>query len=1559
MKKQYFSKFIFVLLLALITSNIFSQNCTVNAGVPIQWCPGEQMKLFGNVTGLYNGATITWSQISGPAVTIGNTNSLTTTCGTATAGATYVFRISATCQDANVVTNNVTYTVVAATPTPPPANAGITINANCLQWGSTIPLNATAAPLGFIGTWSIVSGGQGSFSNVNSPTATFTPSQQSPGNPGWVCPTNTSSYVLRWTLVSTTPPPAQCPSAQISTFANVTVNVAMWNLVDARAVTPGCGNATTDVQLYGTCRGTGTSQWTLISGPVGYTFTPNAAQNVTLTNPPSGSYTFRYTVTAGSPACTAGFKDVSFNVSGGANFAVTTSNANAGNIQAGVCAGVTIPSLLQLSANLPNVGETGTWSQIAGGTAVVFSNINSNTSTISGMTNAGAPYTFRWTITNALGCSNFSDIIYKTVPAFTPSPISASNLCNASVATGGGTSICSPNIKTQLALSVATNIPKNDGWYMEGYFLDAKPEGSPLTLGYRSKVLFSYITPTLYYSEAMEASCANMGLALIMSNNSFTSFMEFSSYIQRSISSFTGTYSGTVRLKNLYCSNEVSVPFTIEVSHDVSAANAGTDQNLACNVTTTNLAGNDPILTTPFFGAGRWEQISGPNTAVLADKFNRSSQISALIPGTYSFKWTIHPGIGTCPPKQDTVLIRVSAASPDDISAGPDQTVCFGTPTQMTATLTVAGSIQAMLTNTGSTGSWTQVSGPAGATLSAPNEPSTEVSGLLANSVYVFRFTASNFCGNKIDEITINTNNTQGPSKADAGANACLATGTTTLNLSAIAPTFGTGTWTKLNPGDPGTITTPSANTTTVTGVTTSGVYGYIYTVATGGCSSSKDTVYISNSGVLTTPNAGPDRNICANSGISAFTLAGNAITNGTGKWEQISGPTGSNFSNINSPTSTVTVNANGSYLFKWGVTNGACPAIADTVKINFFNRPDPAVITTLNTDLCGPSNGVASLNAQPVTTGVGAWSIINGVGNISSPSSNATTATLQPGTNTIRWSVNALSGVCPSSYDDVIVTYSPNALARDTAFCKATNALIKGSHKGTATSGTWTLINQPGGSPAVTITPQGTQDSIASVGPLVPGVYTFRWTVVHPTCGTTFDDMTLTIDDVSDPNAGIDLCDTVGTSITLSGNAIPVGATATWTRFSAPSGAGTGTFTNATSANASYNITPVSSYLPGTYNFQYQFTKGSCQVRDYVQIRAITNVNAGTNIIQCNTSTFTLNGTALVAGEIGTWTKLNVGDPGTITNINLRNTTVTSLNPGDSINLIWKATTTEGCEKGDTVALVNRINTIANGIPASTSYCDNPSGLNLNGNDPSPGIGSWSMVSAPAGAPAIIWTNQNTQNASIKNLTNGSYTFRYTITNSPCSPSTNDVIINSTCASLPIRLQSFSTKEENCKAILNWVSETEDNFKHYEVEYSKDGINFVTKGTVLPLGNNSQYKFTYTPQLGKSYFRLKMVENDGKTTYSTILPLNIVCGANAIVIYPNPANDVININIKGYASKVKMNLNDYSGSTILIKRLSNGSNQIDCKNIPAGIYTIVLSDENGSVDIRKITVIH
>jgi hypothetical protein len=179
------------------------------------------------------------------------------------------------------------------------------------------------------------------------------------------------------------------------------------------------------------------------------------------------------------------------------------------------------------------------------------------------------------------------------------------------------------------------------------------------------------------------------------------------------------------------------------------------------------------------------------------------------------------------------------------------------------------------------------------------------------------------------------------------------------------------------------------------------------------------------------------------------------------------------------------------------------------------------------------------------------------------------------------------------------------------------------------------------------------------------------------------------------------------------------------------------------------------------------------------------------------------------------------------------------------------------------------------------------------------------------------------------------------------------------TLSILPVRLTSFTATASNCNILLNWATAAEDNLKQYEVQQSTDGVNYTTVSTLQGTGSNSKYNFTNSINEGQYFYRLKIVDKDGKLTYSNVATVNAVCTDKSIVVYPNPAKDVLNINISGYKGKIQASLYDGKGQLISISQFVNGKNSISVSALAAGLYTLSIRDEVGNTSNKKINVAH
>lgn len=172
----------------------------------------------------------------------------------------------------------------------------------------------------------------------------------------------------------------------------------------------------------------------------------------------------------------------------------------------------------------------------------------------------------------------------------------------------------------------------------------------------------------------------------------------------------------------------------------------------------------------------------------------------------------------------------------------------------------------------------------------------------------------------------------------------------------------------------------------------------------------------------------------------------------------------------------------------------------------------------------------------------------------------------------------------------------------------------------------------------------------------------------------------------------------------------------------------------------------------------------------------------------------------------------------------------------------------------------------------------------------------------------------------------------------------------------LPVRLTDFAAVPQNCEIKLQWKTEDELNFSHFEIESSSDGKFFKKIGSLpATLYTHSYHFITAKVNSGKNYYRLKMVDLDGKIEYSKIVAAINRCSESRVHVYPNPAQDYIFI--AGLEGKEKLLLVDLKGR--IVKRQGAEGRptiKIEIGNLPDAIYYVaVIKDEQLLTQIKIV----
>lgn len=178
-------------------------------------------------------------------------------------------------------------------------------------------------------------------------------------------------------------------------------------------------------------------------------------------------------------------------------------------------------------------------------------------------------------------------------------------------------------------------------------------------------------------------------------------------------------------------------------------ADAGPDQLLILPTNSAILDGSQSTDNSTIT-AYHWEQVSGPSTATLINANNAVAGAANLVMGTYVFRLTVTDDEDLT--NSDTVSIQVATPEPT-ANAGPDQSVTIPPDS---ATLSGSGSDA---DGTIVAYQWTQLSGPATATIVDPASATTDVEDLYVGT-YLFELVVTdndNLTGS--DEVTITVSN--------------------------------------------------------------------------------------------------------------------------------------------------------------------------------------------------------------------------------------------------------------------------------------------------------------------------------------------------------------------------------------------------------------------------------------------------------------------------------------------------------------------------------------------------------------------------------------------------------------------------------------------------------------------------------------------------------------------------------------------------------------------------------------------------------------------------------
>ncbi|MDQ6843545.1 MAG: PKD domain-containing protein, partial [Bacteroidota bacterium] len=446
---------------------------------------------------------------------------------------------------------------------------------------------------------------------------------------------------------------------------------------------------------------------------------------------------------------------------------------------------------------------------------------------------------------------------------------------------------------------------------------------------------------------------------------------------------------------------------------------------------------------------------------------------------------------------------------------------------------------------------------------------------------------------------------------------------------------------------------------------------------------------------------------------------------------------------------------------------------------------------------------------------------------------------------------------------------------------------------------------------------------------------------------------------------------------VTLAGSGGDIDGTVTGYRWTKISGPATFNIVNSVSP-----ITDISGLVAGVYNFELNVTDNNGAIgKDTIQVtvNSIANMpptaNAGNDMtIITPASIASLAGTAVDPdGSITAYSWSVISAPSTCSFVNPSSpvTDVTGLGLG-VYTFQFMVTDNSGAVAKDTIQVA--VIVPPNMPPSSFAGLDqviilpkNTTRLSGIGSDPDGTVVSYSWIKI-AGPAAGIITAPNSPVTSITGMVQGSYAFALVVTDNQGAQAIDTMVVSVGTSSLPLNLLSFSGSVQNQQVSLLWQTTNETNMKGFDIERMSDSswnkIGFVPV-SALQAATNYYRLNDLDPLKGLNYYRLKIIDIDGKFVYSNIISFELWPAQNqAYQNFPNPFSTGTNIKYE-ISEKAPVRILIYNAIGIKVDELVNevkspGVYQVDwnASNAAPGnyYYKVIIGEKNaGTTKMIKL----
>lgn len=180
----------------------------------------------------------------------------------------------------------------------------------------------------------------------------------------------------------------------------------------------------------------------------------------------------------------------------------------------------------------------------------------------------------------------------------------------------------------------------------------------------------------------------------------------------------------------------------------------------------------------------------------------------------------------------------------------------------------------------------------------------------------------------------------------------------------------------------------------------------------------------------------------------------------------------------------------------------------------------------------------------------------------------------------------------------------------------------------------------------------------------------------------------------------------------------------------------------------------------------------------------------------------------------------------------------------------------------------------------------------------------------------------------------------------------------------LPVTLLAFTARNEGKINRINWKSSSEVNSSKYELERSFDGKTFSLIKSIASKNSSTGSSYTVLDDIARLsvknyYYRLKMIDNDGKYAYSKMVFLSVPVAYEKIVVNGTLSTGFVRLLIPESLQTGILTALVYNNAGSLISKstLVGGIFDLNLTALSSGMYTVSFVHNGKLIQSEKIMI--